>query len=85
MTNHSRERASEAMLSCSGSSQIGTMLLIHFREQSKGEPMMRERTAAQEALFYSFDLERHVPPNHLLRSIDSLVDLSDISEHLRPS
>jgi transposase len=33
---------------------------------------------------YSFNLERHVPPDHLLRSIDRFVDLSDIREHLRP-
>src|SRR6478752_7385857 len=46
--------------------------------------MMGERTVAQEALFYSFNLERHVPPDHLLRSIDRFVDLSDIREHLRP-
>lgn len=31
--------------------------------------MMGERTVAQEALFYSFSLERHVPADHLLRSI----------------
>ena len=29
--------------------------------------MMGERTVAQEALFYSFNLERHVPVDHLLR------------------
>jgi hypothetical protein len=39
--------------------------------------MMGERTVAQEALFYSFRLERHVPPDRLLRSIDRFVDLSD--------
>ncbi|WP_034161465.1 hypothetical protein [Sphingomonas sp. ERG5] len=39
---------------------------------------MGERTVAQEALFYSFNLERHVPADHLLRSIDRFVDLSDI-------
>jgi len=38
--------------------------------------MMGERTVAQEALFYSFNLERHVPADHLLRSIDRSVDLS---------
>ena len=32
--------------------------------------MMGERTVAQEALFYSFNLDRHVPADHLLRSID---------------
>jgi len=46
--------------------------------------MMGERTVAQEALFYEFSLERHVPVDHLLRSIDRFVDLSGIREHLRP-
>ena len=46
--------------------------------------MMGERTVMQEALFYEFSLERHVPPDHLLRSIDRFVDLSSIREHLRP-
>ncbi len=32
--------------------------------------MMGERTVAQDALFYSFNLERHVPAEHMLRSID---------------
>ena len=46
--------------------------------------MMGERTVAQEALFYGFNLERHVPADHLLRSIDRFVDLSGIREQLRP-
>ena len=46
--------------------------------------MMGERTVMQEALFYGFSLERHVPENHLLRRIDRFVDLSGIREHLRP-
>jgi len=46
--------------------------------------MMGERTVSQESLFYSFNLERHVPADHLLRSIDRFVDLSDLREHLRP-
>ena len=29
--------------------------------------MMGERRVMQEALFYGFNLERHVPSNHLLR------------------
>jgi hypothetical protein len=32
--------------------------------------MMGERRVMQEALFYSFNLERHVPKDHLLRKID---------------
>jgi transposase len=46
--------------------------------------MMDERTVAQEALFYEFSLERHLPADHLLRSIDRFVDLSDIRARLRP-
>jgi transposase len=45
--------------------------------------MMGERTVMQEALFYSFSLEDHVPRDHLLRSIDRFVDLGGIREHLR--
>ena len=36
--------------------------------------MMGERRVMQEALFYGFSLERHVPCNHLLRKIDRLVE-----------
>jgi hypothetical protein len=32
--------------------------------------MMGHRHVEQAALFYEFSLERHVPPDHLLRSID---------------
>ena len=46
--------------------------------------MMGERMVAEEALFYSFNLERHVPTDHLLRRVDRFVDLSEIREHLRP-
>ena len=37
----------------------------------------------QESLFYGFSLEYLVPTDHLLRSIDRFVDLSDLREHLR--
>jgi transposase len=46
--------------------------------------MMGERMVAQEELFYEFRLERRVPSDHLLRSIDRFVDLSRIRTHLRP-
>lgn len=46
--------------------------------------MMGERTVMQEALFYGFSLDDHVPVDHLLRSIDRFVDLSGIREHLKP-
>jgi hypothetical protein len=43
-------------------------------QASGDDRMMGERTVAQEALFYSFNLERHVPADHLRRSIDRFVD-----------
>ena len=46
--------------------------------------MMGERTVAQQALSYSFNLEWHVPQDHLRRLIDRFVDLLGIREHLRP-
>src|SRR6187431_1762029 len=46
--------------------------------------MMGERQTDHPALFYEFSLERHVPGDHLLRSIDRFVDLGDIREQLRP-
>jgi hypothetical protein len=35
--------------------------------------MMGERRMMQEALFYGFSLERHVPNGHLLRKMDRFV------------
>ena len=46
--------------------------------------MMGERTVMQEALFYSFSIEDHVPADNLLRSIDRFVHLEGIREHVRP-
>ena len=46
--------------------------------------MMGERMVAQEALFYGFSLDRHVPADHLLRSIDRFVELPGLREQLRP-
>ncbi len=47
--------------------------------------MMGERRVMQEALFYGFSLERHVPDGHLLRKIDRFVDLSEVRAHLGPT
>jgi hypothetical protein len=38
--------------------------------------MMGEPQVYQDALFYEFSLDRHVPETHLLRSIAPFVDLS---------
>jgi transposase len=44
--------------------------------------MMGERRIGQEALFYEFSLERHVPERHLLRSIDRFVELDGLRQEL---
>lgn len=44
--------------------------------------MMGPRQEARAALFYEFSLDDHIPQDHLLRSIDRLVDLSGIRAHL---
>jgi transposase len=46
--------------------------------------MMGERQVQQDALFYEFSLERHVPEKHLLRAIDRFVDLDGLRTHLAP-
>src|SRR6204780_4559685 len=46
--------------------------------------MMGELQSEQPALFFEFDLERHVPADHLLRSIERFVDLGNLREQLRP-
>lgn len=44
--------------------------------------MMGCRTGAQDRLFYSFNLDEHIPKNHLLRGIDRCLDLSELRQHL---
>ena len=44
--------------------------------------MMGHRQVEQAALFYEFSLEKHVPADHLLRSIDRFVDLQQIRRDL---
>jgi transposase len=46
--------------------------------------MMGERRVGQDALFYEFSLERHVPETHLLRSIDRFVELDGLRRELAP-
>ncbi len=42
------------------------------------------RRIGQEALFYEFSLERHVPADHLVRSIDRFVELDGLTQELAP-
>jgi len=46
--------------------------------------MMGQQVPAQEQLFYSFSLDRHVPAGHLLRRIDRFLDLGGLRRHLAP-
>jgi transposase len=46
--------------------------------------MMGERRVRQDALFYEFSFERHVPETHLLRSIDRFVELDGLRRELAP-
>jgi transposase len=46
--------------------------------------MMGHRRVEQAALFYEFSLEKHVPPDHLLRSIDRFVELGEVRRELAP-
>src|ERR1700726_2924517 len=44
--------------------------------------MMGEHSGNQDRLFYSFNLDEHVPADHLLRGIDRFLDLADLRQHL---
>ena len=44
--------------------------------------MMGEQQVQPAALFYEFSLERHVPEQHLLRSIDRFVELDGVRREL---
>jgi transposase len=46
--------------------------------------MMGRRVVSQDQLFYSFNLDTHIPTDHLLRRIDRVLDLSELREHLAP-
>ena len=44
--------------------------------------MMGQQNGSQDRLFYSFNLDAHVPADHLLRGIDRVLDLTDLRRHL---
>jgi transposase len=46
--------------------------------------MMGHRQVEQAALFYEFSLEKHVPRDHLLRSINRFVELGEVRRELAP-
>ena len=46
--------------------------------------MMGRRKVGQGQFFYSFDLDKVVPPDHLVRQIDAILDLSWVHQELAP-
>jgi transposase len=44
--------------------------------------MMGQQAGNHEQLFYAFNLENHVPQDHLLRGIERFLDLHDLRQHL---
>ena len=44
--------------------------------------MLGPRQETQNSLFYDFSIEGHVPPGHVLRAIDGVIDLSGVRQHL---
>ena len=46
--------------------------------------MMGRLEPGQEQLFYNFCLDDQIPPNHLVRKLDALLDFDDIRDQLEP-
>ena len=46
--------------------------------------MMGRLESGQERLFYNFRLEDQIPPNHLVRKLDALLDFEPIRDQLEP-
>jgi transposase len=46
--------------------------------------MMGQQACAPEQLFYSFNLDTHVPSDHILRRVDCFLDLGGLRQHLAP-
>ena len=61
---------------------MGRGWLSKMLTQIEGIEMMGRQEVAQAPLFYSFDLDAHIPSNHLLRGIDRFLDLGDLHAHL---
>ena len=47
--------------------------------------MMGRREGGQGQFFYSFDLDKVVPPDHLVRQVEGVLDLSWVHKELHPT
>src|SRR5262249_50716285 len=55
---------------------------VGLRGDSRERSMMGRREGGQGQFFYAFDLDKVVPPDHLIRQIDSVIDLSWVHKEL---
>jgi hypothetical protein len=62
----------------------GSGCLIRSGGWGRGEVDDGEHRVRQDALFYEFSLEEHVPAGHLLRSVDRFVELDGLRRELAP-
>jgi hypothetical protein len=46
--------------------------------------MMGRQEGGQSQFFYAFDLDEVVPPDHLVRQIDAMLDLSWVHKEFAP-
>ena len=46
--------------------------------------MMGELPGGQGELIYDFNLDKRIPPDHLLRQIDRFLDFTELRRHLKP-
>jgi len=46
--------------------------------------MMGQRSGGHRRLFYSFNLDDHIPSDHLLGGIDRFLDFGELRHHLAP-
>jgi len=60
------------------------VILFLVQGQRRGLAMMGRRRDSQGQLFYEFHLDDVVPADHLVRRIDSVLDLSWVYEELKP-
>src|SRR6202790_5146853 len=58
--------------------------MIQSLREAGSRIMMGHRRVEQAARFYEFSLERHVPSEHLVRSIERFVDLDGVRCELAP-
>jgi transposase len=53
-------------------------------DNGRSRPLISRLKRRTTERFYSFNLDQHVPADHLLRGIDRFLDLGDPRQHLAP-